>query len=702
MKVNTIGGGPGGLYASLLLKKNHPDWDVTVYEQNPPGVTYGWGIVFPNRALPNLAEADPPSHEAIQDTFNHWEPFDIFYRGERYRSGGHAFASMMRTDLLAVLQERCRELDVDLQFETEITDPTSIASEADLCIVADGINSATRDAYSDEFETDIVKGTAQFSWFGTEQQFDALTHIFVENDDGIWSAHTYPGRVSTFIIDCDAETWKRSGVADMSEDEYHEYFEDVFAEYLDGHELLSQQDRWRTFQTVRNGSWSHDNMVLVGDAAHTAHYSIGSGTTLALEDGIGLMEAFESHDDVDDALTAYERSRKPIVESLMAAAERSRIHFEDIRRYFDLPAQRFVLHHLTRSGRLTYGSLQRRDASLTGAFDEWFAEQTPGDDVARPPAQQPLRLGSTDVANRYVRTVGPTATAEDGIPSPSQCAALDVAAMDAPGLLLTEPLAVSASGRPSTASPGIYTSEHAEVWADTIGGIDDSVTVGAHLVHAGTASGREAPAFDFDEASPREDTWAPRRSDSFPTPPRAFDPEAMGGEQRETVREQFTDAARRADDAGFDYLQIHGSSNTLLGQTMVTQSEPVDDRTAFTRSVVEAVRTAWPGDKPLGFTLPVSNRTPSGLSLDDAFTVATAVTDAGCDLVAPVDVANDKQDPAEYGPSDYSDAIRNELEVPTMATVPTTSVNKVNTLVATGRADLCTFPIQRPLGDDSQ
>lgn len=695
MNVNTIGGGPGGLYASLLLKKTHPDWNVTVYEQNPPGVTYGWGIVFPNRALPNLAEADPQSHKAITDTFNHWEPFDIYYRGERYRSSGHTFASMMRTDLLSVLQERCRDLGVELQFETEITDADALAAEADLCIVADGIHSETRDARADAFETEITQGTAQFSWFGTEKQFDALTHIFVENDDGIWSAHTYPGRTSTFIIDCDAETWDRSGVAEMNEAEYLAYLENVFADYLDGHELLSQQDRWRTFQTVRNGSWSQGNMVLVGDAARTAHYSIGSGTTLALEDGIGLMEAFEAHDDVDEALAAYERSRKPVVEGLMAAAERSRIHFEDIRRYFDLPAQRFILHHLTRSGRLTYGSLQRRDASLTGAFDEWFAEQTPRDAATRAPAQQPVQIGDVELANRYVRAMGPSAAADDGQPAPAQCDALAAGSVDEPGLLLSEPLAVSPSGRPTTGSPGLYEDGHADAWADVAAAVSDAVTVGATLVHAGTAAGREAPLFDFGPTSAREATWAPRRSDSFPTPAHTFRPETLDNERRAAVREQFADSARLAEEAGFEYLQLHAGANTLLGQSMVAATSS-GDRFTFPASVVEAVRSAWPGDGPLGITVPVSERHPDGLQLEVAFDAAETLIDAGADIVAPVDVANDQQEPGEWGPSDYSDAIRNELDVPTLVTVPTTSVDKINTLIATGRADLCTFPSPRP------
>lgn len=315
------------------------------------------------------------------------------------------------------------------------------------------------------------------------------------------------------------------------------------------------------------------------------------------------------------------------------------------------------------------------------------------------PGPATLDLEGVEIANRFVRAVGPTTTAEDGTPSPTQLTAFAAAATDDPGLLLTEPLAVSASGRPTTGSPGIYADEHGNEWADAVADIPDGITVGTHLVHAGSTAGREAPLFDFKAASAREDTWAPRRSESFPTPPRAFDTGAMDDDLRGMVREQFVDAARRADDAGFNYLQVHAGSNTLLGQTLLAPRGSIECRVTFPASVVQAIRSAWPDDKPLGVTLPVSDRDPDGLSLDDAFDAVAALADVGSDLVAPVDVASDDQEPAEWGPSDYSDAIRNELEVPTMATVPTTSVDKVDTLVAIGRADLCTFPTPRSRGD---
>lgn len=692
MKVHTIGGGPGGLYASLLLKDRNPDWDITVYEQNPRGVTYGWGIVFPSRTLSNLEEADELSHQAITETFERWDPFDIEYEGETFRCGGNTFSSMMRTDLLAVLQERCEEVGVDLQYETEITDPAAVAAEADLCIVADGINSRTRRAFSDQFGTEINEGTARFSWFGTDADFEALTHIFVENEDGIWCAHTYPGPTSTFIIDCDQETWERSGIVEMDEDEYLPYLEDIFSEYLDGNPILSQQDQWRQFRTITNENWYHDNMVLVGDAAHTAHYSIGSGTTLAMEDSIGLMEAFEEHDDIEAALSSYEALRKPFVETLLSAAERSRIHFEEIERYYDLPTRQFALHHLTRSGRLTYGSLQQRDPSFISAFDDWFAGHTPGDATVRQPAHQPVEVADTVIANRFTRVLDPTTSATDGAPSEAQLAAFTAAGSESPGLLLTEPLAVAPEARPLVGSPGLYAAGHTAAWRDATQSLPEEVTAGAHLVHAGTQGARDPQVFGHGTPATYESTWAPRLSDEYPVHPREFEPTRMTDSDREDVIADFVSAAQHAVDAGFGYVQLHAGVDTLLGQFLTASDLTDQQRSGFPERVVEAVADALPDETLLGVTLPVSDADSSGLSLEEAFSVSRSLATAGCDVVAPVDTARGERGITQKGPSDICDDIRNEVGVRTLATVPTTSINKVNTLVATGRTDLCVFP----------
>jgi anthraniloyl-CoA monooxygenase len=712
VEVSTVGGGPGGLYASLLLKRAHPEWSVTVYEQNPPDVTYGWGIVFPDRGLSNLHEADPETHAAITDAFTEWEPFDIHYRGERYRCGGHRFASIMRTDLLSILQSRCREVGVDLEFEAEVTDPAARAAEADLLVAADGLHSPTRSAFDDAFGTSTVEGEARFSWFGTDQQFDALSHVFVENDDGIWCAHTYPGRTSTFIVDCDAGTWRNAGLAGRPEAEYLEYLENVFADYLDGHAIRSQQDRWRTFTTVTNESWYHDNVVLVGDAAHTAHYSIGSGTTLALEDGIGLARALDGFDgDLEGALADYERRRQSFVEPLQHAGERSRLHFERIRRFFGADGPRFAAHHLTRSGRLTYGSLRSRDPEFVAALDRWFAaNETPlppeeiGEPAARP-ADQPLALRDVVVPNRFVGVCEPTWSAEGGRPAPSALEAFVERAAAGHGLVLSEPLAVTRSGRPTASSPGLYDAGHREVWSGAIGRARErgGAALGAHLVHAGPRSAAEPAVFGFGERTDRERAWAPPRHHEFPEPPEGFEPGAMSAADRDRVRDAFVDAAGRAAEAGFDHLQLHATHGSLLGAFLSPLTNDSADRYGgspearrrYPLEVVGAVREAWPDGRPLAVTLQVADWLPGGLDLVEGLRTAPSMEDRGVDLVAPVAgglPGAERPDP-NADVSGYSDNVRHGAGVATMATSLATDRDKVDTLVGTGRADLCTSAV---------
>lgn len=706
MDVVSIGGGPGGLYATILLKRSNPDWSVTVYERNPRGVTYGWGIVLPDRTLSRLEDADAPSYERIVETGTRWDPFDLYYRGERYRSEGHAFTSLQRTDLLDLLQERCTDLGVELVFERDVEDPRDVADDADLVLGADGIHSTTRREYADELGASAIDGDARFSWFGTNADFDALSHIFEENEDGVWCAHTYPGPTSTFIVDCDAETWANARLDEREEDEYLAYLEDVFADHLDGHELLSQQDTWRTFTTVKNETWSHDNVVLLGDAAHTAHYSVGSGTTMALEDAIGLADAFDDVDDVPAALDAYEAARRPNSESLQRAAERSRLHFEHVRRYYGMEGVQFVLHHMTRSGRLSYDSMRRRDPDLVDAFDGWFAAATPGgpserEDVTDPnaPLDQPLALRERTLPTRTVRVAEPSVAANDGRLPAHERGALAARAREHDGLTLTEPLAVSASGRPTAGSPGLYADEHAADLADVAA--DASGALGAQLVHAGTRGASQPRAFALDRPSARNEAWAPRLSDQYPSRPSSFAPAAMDDGDREAVIEEFVAATERAADAGVDYLQLHLGNGYLLGAYLspVTNERrdayggSLAERARFPREVVAAVREAWPDDRPLGVALQATDWVEGGSTLDDALTVGADLVDAGVDVLAPVagGVAADETADEVEGLANYGDAFRNELDVPTLATVHATTRDEVNTLVATGRADLCTY-----------
>lgn len=700
MEVAVVGGGPGGLFASLLLKRDHPEWTVTVYEANEADVTYGWGIVFPARTLSNLEAADPDSHHDIADEVTRWQPFDLYHKGRRFRSTGHTFASLLRTDLLEILQQHARTRGVQLEFATEISAPKTLAEDVDLLIGADGIHSTTREAYAAEFGARKIEGETRFSWFGTRAEFEALSHVFVENEAGIWCAHTYPGPVRTFIIDCDAETWRNAGLTDMTEEGYLQYLESLFDEYLDGHELLSQQDRWRRFTTVKNRTWSHRNVVLIGDAAHTAHYSIGSGTTIAMEDAIALAAAFDEKGvETETALSAYEAERQPVARSLQLAGERSRVHFENIRRFYDLEGIQFVMHHLTRSGRLTYESMARRDPALVEEFEEWFASRVPKVPEPARPNEQPFKVGDLVLPNRRVAVMEPTYASEGGHPSPAQCRGFIARDNGDHGLVLTDPLAISQDGRVTPGSPGLYTDAHRTAWAEAVGAVD--VPTGVQLYHAGHRGGMQAHPFALERPVPRNESWAPRLADQYPVRPGRYVPDRMNEDDLRRIRESYVRAAERADAAGFDYLQLHIGNGYLLGSFLSPQTNDrtdefggsLDGRMRFPVEVVEAVKASWPDGKPLGAAVQVTDWADGGPTMGDTLEVCRGLIDAGIDVIAPVVGKEiDTEDRHSiHGLANYTDHIRNELGVSTMATVQAVTTDEVNTLVGTGRADLCTY-----------
>ncbi|MCK6627328.1 MAG: FAD-dependent monooxygenase [Anaerolineae bacterium] len=396
MNVLILGGGPAGLYFGLLLKKADPAHNITVIERNPAGATYGWGVVFSGQTLTSFREADPKTYRQITDTFVLWETIDVYYRDETIRIGGNVFAGLSRRVLLNILQERCRELGVRLIFEADITDLAQLpgvagADDFDLVVAADGVNSLTRKTYAHIFKPDLDIGKSKFIWFGTTKIFDAFTFIFRENEHGLFQVHAYPfdGTTGTFIVECAEEVWRRAGLDQAGEADSIAYCEKLFAPELSGARLLSNRSLWVNFVTVKNKTWRHGHIVLLGDAAHTAHFSIGSGTKLAMEDAIALANMFEQHREVTVALNEYELERRPRVEALQAAALESQAYFETIRRTLDLEPLQFTFHLMSRSGRLGYNNLRQRDPHFSEAVDRWFASP--------PSTPPPLRGGKGGV-----------------------------------------------------------------------------------------------------------------------------------------------------------------------------------------------------------------------------------------------------------------------------------------------------------------
>jgi anthraniloyl-CoA monooxygenase len=371
MEINVIGGGPAGLYFALLMKRHDAAHEVTVFERNPPGATFGWGVVFSGRTLSNLREADDVSHRRITESFETWDNVDVVLRDTKTSVRGNHFSGIARLRLLNILQGRCSELGVKLRFNEEVEDFDALADGCDLLVGADGVGSTLRERYAEDFRPTLDAGRNKYIWYGTRQLFHGLTLTFRESGAGVFAAHSYKfsPQASTFIVECDEETWARAGLEKLTDEETRRYLAEVFARDLGGHELLSNNSRWINFLLVKNQSWSRGNVVLIGDALHTAHFSIGSGTKLAMEDSIALFQLFAAGRDVPSALTEFERTRRPVIEEYQQAAHESRVWFENVRDYIRLEPTRFAFELMTRSKRVTYESLRKRDPAFIAEYD---------------------------------------------------------------------------------------------------------------------------------------------------------------------------------------------------------------------------------------------------------------------------------------------------------------------------------------------
>jgi anthraniloyl-CoA monooxygenase len=699
----TIGGGPAGLYASLLLKKARPDLEVTLHERNPAGATYGWGVVFSDRTLAEFREADQTTFEQITDRFVLWDAIDIHYRGEVVRSGGHVFAGIARVALLELLRRRCEDLGVDLRFEREFADMTELDGY-DLVIAADGVHSLVRERFDKVFRPRIELGGTRYIWFGTDRVLDSFTFIFRENDDGFFQAHAYPfdGRMSTFIVETDEATWRAAGLDEAREAESIAYCERLFSEELRDHGLMSNGSEWIRFPTLSNRTWVHDNVVLVGDAAHTAHFSIGSGTKLAMEDSIALARALDRFpDDLAHALSDYEMERRPVIERFQEAARESRTYFENTGRYRHLESARFAFHLLTRSGRIDYGNLRTRDPRYVDDVDRLFSE---GRSVAPPPMLAPLAMRGLSLPNRIAAVTSPTYSSREGAPSDELRAEIRRHARGGAALVVTEPIAVTAEGRITPGCAGIYADEHRLAWAEAANEVHAAGTALAlRMGHAGRR-GSSLPRHGGVDRPLRAGGWPVPGPSPIPFSARSPVPEEMTGRDLERVKAAFAEAAARAAEAGVDALLVHMGHGYLLGSFLSPLSNTRDDgyggelvgRIRYPLEVFEAVRAAWPEDRPLGATVQASDAAREGWSEDDAVALARELGRLGCDLIEPVAGQTIPESRPRYGPGflvPHADRIRNQAGVPTLVGGGITTTVEVNTILAAARADLCILSV---------
>ncbi len=721
MRIAVVGGGPGGLYFSLLAqqlaRQVGTEHEITVWERNAADDTFGFGVVFSDETLGGIEHADPLVHEQMQAEFARWDDIDVHYRGEVVTSGGHGFAAMSRRRLLEILQARCLSLDVDLRFSTVAPDIEQLRGENDLVVAADGLNSAVRARYAEEFGPTLDLRDCRYMWLGTDKVFDAFTFDVRQTPYGVMQMHGYPydAKGSTFIVEMNSAVWRAAGfeeiaAADLapgeSDEPSIERVRELFADVLDGHAVMANNSRWVRFATVRNRTWRHGSVVLLGDAAHTAHFSIGSGTKLAMEDALALAACLHEEPDVPRALEAYEVERRPVVVSTQRAAQASLEWFEDLGQYTHQEPLQFAFNIMTRSRRVTHENLRLRDPEFVDRVDRWFAEDlrkaghAPGD--VRPPMFQPLRLGGLELQNRVVVSPMDMYVAVDGMPGDFHLTHLGGKALGGAGLVMTEMVCVSPEGRITPGCTGLWDDAQRDAWTRITEFVhaESSAKIGIQLGHSGGKGSTKLMWEGIDEPLD-EGNWPVVAASPVAYRPGVNQvPRELDRAEMDVVRDQFVAATTRAAEAGFDLLELHCAHGYLLSSFISPVTNLRDDeyggdvanRLRYPMEVFTAMREAWPSDRPMTVRVSATDWHPDGLTPDESLQVAQAFSDAGA---AAVDVSTGQVTSAEepaFGRSyqtPYADRIRNRTGISTIAVGVISSYDDVNSILLAGRADLC-------------
>jgi anthraniloyl-CoA monooxygenase len=717
MRIAIMGGGPGGLYSAILFSRLNAGHEITVWERNAPDDTFGFGVVFSDETLNAFEAADPPTFARITESFARWSDIDIHYRGTVKRSGGHGFSALSRKQLLNILQDRAFDLGVDIHFQTEAPPVRELMESHDLVIASDGINSAVRTELADRFKPDLDRRKCKFMWLGTDLVFEAFTFHIVETEWGVFQLHCYPydATQSTFIVETDEETWRRAG---LDATEHHQFVpgendeaaiafcRETFADILQGHELLANNSRWLNFHTVRNEHWSADNVVLVGDAAHTAHFSIGSGTKLAMEDAIALAWAFRDRDDGDvaGALEEYETERRPVVASIQRAAQASLEWFEGISRYVGQDPCTFAFNLLTRSRRITYDNLRVRDPEFVQRVDEVFCGASAsgnGRIATRPPMFMPYRLRDLELDNRVVVSPMDMYSAVDGTVGDFHLVHLGSRAEGGAALVMTEMICVSAEGRITPGCSGLYRDDHIPGWKRIVDFVHTYGTarIGAQIGHSGRKGSTKLMWEGIDEPLP-EGGWDVIAPSPLPYFPHSPVPREMTRADMDAVKADFVATTERAIECGFDLLELHFAHGYLLSSFLSPLTNrrtdeyggSLENRARFPLEVLDACRAVWPEEKPMSVRISATDWVAGGFDGDDAVELARMLRAHDVDIV---DVSSGQvwaDDAPAYGRSyqtPFADRIRHEAGIPTIAVGAISSYDDVNTTILAGRADLC-------------
>ncbi len=715
MRIVCLGGGPAGLYFSILMKQANPASDITVIERNEEDSTFGWGIVFSDKTMDGFRQDDPKVVAEIERNFHHWDDVDVFFKGRRMVSGGHGFCGIGRLKLLQIFQARARELGVNLKFETEFKDPDDYSRDYDLVIGADGVNSTTRGKYESHFNPRIDVRKCRFIWLGTKMKLDAFTFGFKETPWGWFNLHAYQFNEewATFIVETPEETWLKAGIDQMDPDQSIAFCEELFADMLGGARLISNARHlrgsavWLKFNRVLCERWFKDNIVLLGDAAHTAHFTIGSGTKLAMEDAAALVKVMNSSEgDVPTRLARYQSEREIEALKLQSAARNRMTWFEEVDRYAQMEPEQFAFAVLTGSQRVGHANQKLRDPDYTDGFDRWFGARcgvpTLPEAAPPPPMFTPFKLRGLTLTNRVVVSPMCTYSAQEGVPTDFHLVHYGSRGMGGAALIITEMTCVSAAARITPACAGIWNDAQQDAWQRIVDFIhaNGNSKVAMQIGHAGR-KGATRLAWDAIDMPLQSGAWPLLAPSPLPYIAGTSQvPKEMDRADMARIKADFVAATRRAAAADFDMVEFHAAHGYLMSSFISPLSNrrgdeyggSLENRCRYPLEVFRAMREVWPAGKPMSVRISANDWVPGGITPDDSVAVARLFKEAGADIIHVSSGQVSKDEAPVYGRMfqvPFSDQIRNELDVPTIAVGNIFEADHVNTIIAAGRADLC-------------